>query len=133
MMKKERVGGRGLLVTAFGLFFLVVFLVVVSAFLAWRVSPAQSLRVVFGLVYLLFVPGFLLCWIIFPDYSEIDGIERFGLSLGASIPVVMVVVLVGDQVLGRPLSSGNVIEWVGAVVGVLLFLKVVQFVVARGK
>jgi uncharacterized membrane protein len=52
---------------------------------------AEILRIVIGLPFLFFIPGYLLIFILFPttnDYKGITGLERIGLSFGFSIAVV---------------------------------------------
>jgi len=51
------------------------------------VSPNTFVRIVFGLPFLLFYPGYIILAVLFPT-SEIDNIERIALSFGISIPVV---------------------------------------------
>lgn len=64
----------------------------------------QSLRIIFGSVYVLFLPGFLISYIFFPETREFDGgkkpenskaidwIERIALSFALSIAIVSLVV-----------------------------------------
>ena len=59
-------------------------LVIVLGFL---LVPSVA-RIVFGLALVLFVPGFTLVYALFKD-DEIDGIERFALSVGLSICIVI--------------------------------------------
>jgi len=47
----------------------------------------ESFRIVFGSVYVLFLPGFVLSFAFFPD-KAIDWIERIALSFALSIAVV---------------------------------------------
>jgi uncharacterized membrane protein len=56
----------------------------------------ESFRIVFGSVYVLFLPGFLISYIFFPKSKEfdsgeeegIDSIERIALSFALSIAIV---------------------------------------------
>ncbi|MBS3084072.1 DUF1616 domain-containing protein [Candidatus Pacearchaeota archaeon] len=51
------------------------------------------LRIIFGLIYVLFLPGFILTFIFFPKGKEgIDQIERIALSFALSIAVVPLVI-----------------------------------------
>src|SRR5665648_1005599 len=45
-------------------------------------------RVVLGLFMVLFLPGYSLIAALFPAKDDLDGIERFALSVGLSIAVV---------------------------------------------
>ena len=62
--------------------------------LASSLGIGESFRIVFGSVYVLFLPGFLLTFIFFPMKREkgIDWIERIALSFALSIAVVPLVV-----------------------------------------
>lgn len=49
----------------------------------------QTLRILFGLPFILFIPGYLLIYTLFPQQDkEIDTIERIALSFGLSIAIV---------------------------------------------
>jgi uncharacterized membrane protein len=51
----------------------------------------EILRIVFGLPFLLFIPGYMLIFILFPlntENSKITRLERIGLSFGFSIAIV---------------------------------------------
>jgi len=50
--------------------------------------PDSVLRVILGLPFLLFFPGYTLIAALFPRKSDLDGIERVALSFGLSIAVV---------------------------------------------
>jgi len=54
----------------------------------------ETIRIALGLPFLLFIPGYLLIFILFPrkkEYNSIQGLERIGLSLGFSIALVSLV------------------------------------------
>ena len=46
------------------------------------------LRVLFGVLLVLFIPGYALIAALFPAAGDIDGIERIALSFGLSIAIV---------------------------------------------
>jgi len=49
----------------------------------------QTIRIMFGLPFILFIPGYLLIYTLFPKQNkEIDFIERIALSFGLSIAIV---------------------------------------------
>ena len=55
------------------------------------ISYLESLRTVFGSIYVLFLPGFIISYIFFPKTKEkgaIDWIERIALSFALSIAIV---------------------------------------------
>jgi uncharacterized membrane protein len=94
-------------------------LIVLAALVVlWIVAPAWG-RAVTGFVFALFVPGFALVYMLFPQ-KEIDEIETLALSFGLSICVVVL-----DGVLIDKLWE---ISLIPVVVSLLLF-SVVCFLV----
>lgn len=74
------------------LFVAVLGLLLLSVGLSFTaLSLLESLRIVFGSVYVLFLPGFVLSYAFF-NSSEIDWLERIALSFGLSIAIVPLVV-----------------------------------------
>lgn len=79
---------------------IVVSLFLISLLIALFTSQTMlsSLRIVFGSVYVLFLPGFIISYIFFPqtkefdsedaDSKSIDSIERIALSFALSIAIV---------------------------------------------
>lgn len=75
-------------------------LIVAGEFLRLPAAISQLLavlRLLLGLVYVLYVPGYCLTVALFPRADDLDGIERAGLSLGLSIAWVPVLALGLDQ------------------------------------
>lgn len=68
---------------------LIVLLFTFLAYLFVLIPPFNqtSLRIIFALPILLFLPGYLLIAAIFPRREELSGIERFTLSIGLSIAI----------------------------------------------
>jgi len=56
-----------------------------------------TLRLALGLVYVLFVPGYALQAALFPRLTDLDGVERAGLSTGLSVALVPVLALALDR------------------------------------
>lgn len=56
--------------------------------------PSNPLRVVLGLPFVLFFPGYALVAALFPGRSDLGGVERLALSIGLSIAVVPLVGLI---------------------------------------
>jgi len=56
--------------------------------LATAFAPDSPLRIVLGLPFVLFFPGYTLICLLFPRRRDLDYIERIALSLGLSITVV---------------------------------------------
>ncbi|MDO8517442.1 MAG: DUF1616 domain-containing protein [Nanoarchaeota archaeon] len=87
-----------------GIFISVLILVLISVSLAvfTQLGYLESFRIVFGSVYVLFLPGFIISYIFFPKTIEfdegkkekdeksdgIDWIERIALSFALSIAIV---------------------------------------------
>jgi len=73
-----------------------VFLLIISTILGIFVPFSQTFRIVFGSVYVLFLPGFIITFIFFPDkiskIIKIDWIERIALSFALSIAIVPLLV-----------------------------------------
>jgi len=62
---------------------LAVLLIIIITFF-----PFSILRIILGLPFALFLPGYTLIAALFPKANALDGIERVGLSCGLSIAVV---------------------------------------------
>jgi uncharacterized membrane protein len=67
----------------------VVLLIVISILV-----PISYLRIIIGLLYVLFFPGYVLTLTLFPRNGGISGIERVALSFGLSIAAVPVIGLI---------------------------------------
>lgn len=86
----------------------------------WFLAPV---RLMLGVTYVLFVPGYFLTVAFFPESEDLTGIERVGLSLGLSIAVVPVVALVLDQLpWGLRLWPILLGEYVVIVLGIVIVL-----------
>lgn len=71
--------------------------VIISLILSIWLSILQSFRIIFGAIYLLFIPGFVWSWV-FWKKGALDVIERFILSLILSIAIVPLVVFLLNKV-----------------------------------
>jgi uncharacterized membrane protein len=69
-------------------------IVVILLILAITFAPATALRVILGLPFLLFFPGYVLITALFPRKSQLGTVERLALSLGFSVAVVALIGLV---------------------------------------
>ncbi len=56
----------------------------------------HPLRIIMGLIYVLFVPGYCLTTALFPRIKDLDTVERLGLSIGFSVASVSIQALVLD-------------------------------------
>ncbi len=99
-------------------------LIVVALILGIQLGLSQSFRLVFGSVFMLFLPGFIVTWILWGK-KTISPIERFVLSLVFSIAIVPLVVFLLNKT-GVLITSANIIIIVAAILligGVILFYK----------
>jgi len=78
-------------------------LLVLSIALTPSIGLLQSLRVIYGSVYSLFLPGFLMSHLFFPSRS-MDTLERLALSFVLSISIVPLVIFYLNLV-GIPIST----------------------------
>ncbi|MDF2955618.1 MAG: putative membrane protein [Candidatus Alkanophagales archaeon MCA70_species_2] len=69
----------------------------------------SALRIIFGLVFLLFVPGYALTLALFPRKEEITLIERVGFAGVLSIVADILTTLFIDLVLGIPTTAINIV------------------------
>ncbi|MGA9348529.1 MAG: DUF1616 domain-containing protein [Anaerolineae bacterium] len=60
-------------------------------------APLPMLRLLLGLAFVLFVPGYTLQAALFPRVEDLDGPERLALSFGLSIAVIPPIALVLDK------------------------------------
>ena len=66
----------------------------VIAFTLAIIDVKGAIRVIFGLPFVIFIPGYVLTFALFPGKRDIDIIERIALSFGLSIAVVPLVGLI---------------------------------------
>jgi uncharacterized membrane protein len=69
----------------------------VSANVQGLPAPLAILRFTFGLVYILFIPGYLLQAALFPLVTDLDGTERVALSFALSLVVLSPIALLLDR------------------------------------
>lgn len=69
-------------------------LLVIVLIMAIILSPSNVLRIILGLPFLLFFPGYALVAALFPKREQMDGIGRIALSFGLSIAVVPLIGLI---------------------------------------
>lgn len=85
-------------------------------------SVLQSFRIIFGSVFLLLLPGYVWSFV-FWRRNEIDGIERFALSLALSLALVPLIVYSLNRVGVRITLWNSIVEISGLIlVGIFLLL-----------
>lgn len=108
-------------------------LVIISLILSIRFPIWQSFRIVFGSVYLLFLPGFVWSWI-FWKKGELDVIERFLLSFALSMAIVPLVTFFLNKI-GIRINLFNLVwEILGVtIIGQLFYLKNKHYLIGNKK
>ena len=81
--------------------------------------PIFALRIFFGFILALFLPGFALTLAIFPEKDRITTITRIAFSFVLSISSVIITVLFMDMVMGIDSTPENI------VIGILVFTVIV--------
>ncbi len=101
----------------------VISLVIVSAGLTLlKLSFLQSLRIVFGSFYVLFLPGFILTYLFF---KEIDWIERVALSFALSIATVPLVLFYLNKIGVRITALSSTLTILGIIILGLAIAKII--------
>ena len=126
-----------------GIIIAIVVLAIISFIIAIfaKQSIISSFRIVFGSVYVLFIPGFIISYIFFPKTQEfeenkheheherekgaVDWIERIALSFALSIAIVPLAVfylnLIGLKI--NLLNSFLTILAISIIAGIILFFR----------
>lgn len=82
-----------------------IILLVIILPLVIGISPSNVLRIILGLPLVLFLPGYTLLAAIFVRKSQLKNLERFALSLAASVAIVPLIGLLLNYVGGISLTS----------------------------
>lgn len=80
----------------------------------------KALRAVFGFIYVLFVPGYVVVRCFFND---LDWIEKLGLSAGLSIALVIVAIMISNLLFRIPINTLTNFLVILFVIGITLFVK----------
>lgn len=87
----------------YAVFFLLVALLLSLILVFFNIPFLKSLRAILGLVYVLFLPGY---FVVREFFSEsIDWIEKLALSLGLSVPLVILSVMFSNLLFKIPITS----------------------------
>ena len=70
---------------------IIIDLLDLALILAITFLPSGIIRIILGLPFLLFFPGYILITALFPKKTGLDGVERVALSFGISIAIVLVI------------------------------------------
>jgi uncharacterized membrane protein len=84
-----------------------------------------AFRIIFGSVYVLFLPGFILTFVFFPIHKEIDWIERIALSFALSIAVVPLIVFYLNLI-GLKISTLNTTLTIAGIIMLEIVILAIQ-------
>ncbi|MBU0597472.1 DUF1616 domain-containing protein [Patescibacteria group bacterium] len=100
----------------------VLVLVVVSLILGISLPLNESFRLVFGAVFVIFIPGFIWTWVIWSK-DKIDNLERTTLSIVFSIAIVPLLVFILNKI-GLLINTLDVIIeiFVICLIGIILLI-----------
>ena len=73
---------------------IVINLLVLVLVIIILLSPSNVLRIILGIPFVLFFPGYILMAALFPRKESMDNVQRVALSFGMSIAVVPLIGLV---------------------------------------
>ena len=90
--------------------------------LFFGISLLSTLQVCFGLIYVLFIPGYLAVLCLF-EKKEIDIIERIALSFALSIAIVTLVIIVTNNVFKIFFTGFSNFIIISLIIIVLLLIK----------
>jgi uncharacterized membrane protein len=83
--------------------------------LVYSMGFLEVARIIFGVVYVLFLPGYVIVRCFFDDLE--DWIEKIGIAFGLSIAVVILAVIVANLLFKIPITPlSNVLIILGAMV-----------------
>ncbi len=72
---------------------LVVLVMSIAQLLCIALIPDSPVRIVLGLPFVLFFPGYMLLCVLFPQKSDITNLERLALSIGLSLAITPLIAL----------------------------------------
>ena len=100
---------------------IISFIVSILITVIFKYPLLTSLRVVFGLIYVLFLPGYVVVKCFF---EKVDWIEKLGLSLGLSVVLVVLSVMFSNMLLRIPITPiSNFFVILGVIIITLLVKK----------
>lgn len=85
---------------------------------------SEVLKIVFGSIFELFLPGFVLTWLFFPKKNEIDWLERIALAFGLSIVIVPLTVFYLNYLFEVKINVQNVTL-------IIIFIIIIGFIMSK--
>ncbi len=95
-------------------------------------GPLEILRVIFGFILVLFVPGFALSWALFPAREDLSDIERLAYTFVLSLLSVILGVLFWDVKMGLPVTTENILIVIGMIVAFSAVIYAIQVFLIKG-
>ena len=115
-----------------GILIAILALIIISTAIGFfsTLNYLESFRIIFGSVYVLFLPGFIFTYIFFPKTREfetkekgsIDWIERIALSFALSIAVVPLIIFYLNLA-GIPINTLNSAL---TILGIIIILSIIK-------
>ena len=113
-----------------GIIITILTLIIISAAIGFfsNLNYLESFRIIFGSVYVLFLPGFIFTYVFFPKTKEtkekgsIDWIERIALSFALSIAVVPLIIFYLNLA-GIPINTLNSFL---TILGIIIILSIIK-------
>ncbi len=91
----------------------------------YKIPYLDGLRIIFGAVYVLFLPGWVVVRCFFDDLE--DWIEKFGVAFGLSIAIIVLAVMFSNLVLRIPITAlSNFLVILGAMAITVLLKEFVK-------
>lgn len=116
---------KGKLAITIGICLIAMALLTLSLGFFTNLGFLGAFRIIFGSVYVLFLPGFILTFVFFPIHKEIDWIERTALSFALSIAVVPLIVFYLNLI-GLKISTLNTTLTIAGIIIVELVILAIQ-------
>ncbi|MFC1917788.1 DUF1616 domain-containing protein [Chloroflexota bacterium] len=95
-------------------------------------EPLGLFRIILGYVLVLFVPGFTWTLVLF-KHRQLNILERIALSIGLSIAIVTITLLVLNQLIGYPITTVNSLLVILVLSGIpLLYMVAMRLLSGKG-
>ena len=104
--------------------FVILFFSLIALVIVLIMPDGNILRIIFGIPLLLFIPGYALVSVLWPEAGKIGNEDRFALSFGLSIAIVSVIALI--LVYTIEISVGKFIGLLTVAVILLIILAIIR-------
>jgi uncharacterized membrane protein len=120
MNKAEKIGIPAVLIAS-----LVIALILQ---IGWQYPFLKGVRAVLGLIYVLFLPGYIVVRLF---YEKLDWIEKLALSMGLSIALVILSVMFSNMVLKIPITPLTNFLVILVVIAITVLLRIYRAPLTR--